>query len=278
MTKAIKDACESFKKHYVLYLVLLFFGIIMVFPFLWMLATSLKPQPEIYSLSLMPDNPTLSNYARLFDVGRFGRWFFNSLLVALGVTISAVFFDSLVGYVLCKFDFPFKKVIFVLILATIMIPMEMLVIPWYTMFTNAGINDSYLGIMLPGMMTGFGVFLMKQFFTSVPDDLLDAARVDGLDEFRIWLKIAMPMVKPAISALAILTFLHNWNTFLWPLIITTDSSLFTIPVGLSFFSGEYQTQWQLVMAGASFATVPVIAVFLIFQRKIIQGIQLTGMK
>jgi len=132
--------------------------------------------------------------------------------------------------------------------------------------------------MLPGMMTGFGVFLMKQFFTSVPDDLLDAARVDGLDEFRIWLKIAMPMVKPAISALAILTFLHNWNTFLWPLIITTDSSLFTIPVGLSFFSGEYQTQWQLVMAGASFATVPVIAVFLIFQRKIIQGIQLTGMK
>jgi len=211
-------------------------------------------------------------------VGRFGRWFFNSLLVALGVTISAVFFDSLVGYVLCKFDFPFKKVIFVLILATIMIPMEMLVIPWYTMFTNAGINDSYLGIMLPGMMTGFGVFLMKQFFTSVPDDLLDAARVDGLDEFRIWLKIAMPMVKPAISALAILTFLHNWNTFLWPLIITTDSSLFTIPVGLSFFSGEYQTQWQLVMAGASFATVPVIAVFLIFQRKIIQGIQLTGMK
>ncbi|MFW6030791.1 MAG: carbohydrate ABC transporter permease [Halanaerobiales bacterium] len=261
-----------------LYLFLTLFGFLMVFPFLWMVATSLKYSHDVFSLSLLPTEVTFDNYRQLLEMGKFPSWFFNSLFVGIGVTCSAVFFDSLVGYTICKFDFPFKKVIFIMILATVMIPTEMLVIPWYIMANRFGWIDSYWGIMFPGMMTGFGTFLMKQFYESVPDDLLDAARIDGMSEFKIWLFIAQPLVKPALAALAILVFLGNWNTYLWPLIVTTDVSLYTIPVGLAYFSGEYQTQWELVMAGASIATIPVIIVFMIFQKQIIKGIQLTGLK
>ena len=136
----------------------------------------------------------------------------------------------------------------------------MLVLPWYVMSKNLGWLDTYWGIMFPGMMTGFGTFLMKQFFESVPDELLEAGRVDGLGEFRIWWRIAMPLVAPALSALAIFTFLGNWTAFLWPLISTTRRELYTLPVGLASFSGEFQTEWEMVMTGASVATLPVLLV------------------
>jgi multiple sugar transport system permease protein len=159
-----------------------------------------------------------------------------------------------------------------------MIPTEMLIIPWYIMSNKLGWVNSYWGIMFPGMMTGFGTFLMRQFFQSVPDELLDAGRIDGLNEFQLWWKIAMPLVKPAISALAIFTFLGNWNAFLWPLIVTSQTELYTLPVGLAFFSGEFQTEWEMVMTGASVATIPVLIVFLIFQKQIVEGISLSGLK
>ena len=153
-----------------------------------------------------------------------------------------LFFDSLVGYTLAKFRFRGRRLVFLAILSTLMIPTEMLVLPWYVMSKNLGWLDTYWGIMFPGMMTGFGTFLMKQFFESVPDELLEAARVDGLGEFRIWWRIAMPLVAPALSALAIFTFLGNWTAFLWPLISTTRRELYTLPVGLASFSGEFQTR------------------------------------
>ena len=132
--------------------------------------------------------------------------------------------------------------------------------------------------MFPGIMTGFGTFLMRQFFQGVPDELLDAARIDGANEFQIWWKVAMPLVKPAISAIAIFTFLGNWNAFLWPLIVVSQTELYTLPVGLAFFSGEFQTEWEMVMVGASVATIPVLIVFLIFQKQIVKGIALSGLK
>ena len=171
-----------------------------------------------------------------------------------------------------------KLLIFFLERIAMMIPTEMLVIPWYIMSNKWGWVDSYWGIMFPGIMTGFGTFLMRQFFQGVPDELLDAARIDGLNEFQIWWKIAMPLVKPAISALAIFTFLGNWNAFLWPLIVISKTELYTLPVGLAFFSGEFQTEWEMVMTGASVATIPVLIVFLIFQKQIIKGIALSGLK
>jgi multiple sugar transport system permease protein len=243
-----------------------------------MFSTSLKVGEEVYNLSLIPAEPTLENYVYLFDNSEFFTWFFNSFVVAIGVTVSVLFFDSLIGYTLCKFDFRGKKIIFVAILSTMMIPTEMLVIPWYIMSKNFGWLDTYWGVMFPGMISGFGVFLMKQFFETVPDDYIHAARIDGLSEFAIWWKVAMPMVGPALSALAIFTFLGNWTAFLWPMIVSNDPSLYTVPVGLASFSGEFITEWEMIMAGASVATIPTLLVFILLQKYIVRGVVMAGLK
>ena len=253
-------------------------GIVMVMPFVYMLAASFKYNNEIYELSLIPREPTLDNYRRLFERSGFLRWFANSLLVGVFTTASVLFFDSLVGYTLAKFRFRGRYLVFVAILSTLMIPTEMLVLPWYSMARTMGWLDTYWGIAFPGLMTGFGTFLMKQFFEGVPDDLLDAGRLDGLNEFQVWWQVAMPLVTPALSALAIFTFLGNWTAFLWPLIAITDRNLYTLPVGLASFSGEFQTEWEMVMTGASVATIPTILVFLLLQRYIIRGIVMAGLK
>ena len=253
-------------------------GIVMVLPFVYMLATSLKDNSEVYELSLLPRHPTLGNYALLFAKTAFPHWFASSLLTATATTLSVLFFDSLVGYTLAKFRFRGRGVVFVAILSTLMIPTEMLVIPWYIMAKTMGWLDTYWGIIFPGLMTGFGTFLMRQFFTTVPDDLIAAARLDGLNEFQIWWHVALPLVTPALSALAIFVFLGNWTAFLWPLIVTSSKSLYTIPVGLAAFSGEFQTEWEMVMTGASVATLPVLLVFILLQKYIINGVMLAGLK
>jgi multiple sugar transport system permease protein len=223
---------------------LLIGGLLMLTPILFMLSTSLKDGSQVYDLRLIPAEPTLENYAEVLADGRFFRWFLNSLLIASIVTLSNVFFDSLVGYTLAKFRFRGRYLVFIAILSTLMIPTEMLVIPWYLMARNFGWLDSYWGIMFPGMMTAFGTFLMKQFFETVPDDFIEAARVDGLNEFAIFWRIAMPLVTPALSALAIFTFLGNWTAFIWPLIVTTSKELYTLPVGLSSFAVEQSIKWR----------------------------------
>ena len=262
----------------IVWALLLLGGVLMVMPFVYMLSTSLKENAEVYQLSLLPRSPTLANYRRLTAASGFPRWFLNSLVIAVLTTLSVLFFDSLVGYTLAKFRFRGRRLVFLAILSTLMVPTEMLVLPWYVMSKNLGWLDTYWGIMFPGMMTGFGTFLMKQFFESVPDELLEAARVDGLGEFGIWWRIAMPLVGPALSALAIFTFLGNWTAFLWPLISTTNRDLYTLPVGLASFSGEFQREWEMVMAGASVATLPMLLVFIVLQKYIVRGVMLAGIK
>lgn len=261
-----------------LYLILGIGGFGMVFPFLWMVASSLKHASEIYNLNLVPGNPTLDNYRTVLTDTKFVRWFANSVIVALITTASVAFFDSLAGYTLAKFRFPGQQVIFILILSTLMVPTEMLVIPWYLMSINLHWADSYWGIMFPGVMSAFGVFLMRQFFLGVPNDLLDAARIDGVSEFRLFWNIALPLVKPAVAALCIFTFLGNWNAFLWPLIVTRTPEMRTLPVGIAFFSSEAGSAYELIMTAAALGTIPVLVVFAIFQRQIIRGIALTGLK
>lgn len=253
-------------------------GIAMIMPFLFMISTSLKTPDQVYDLRLIPARPTLQNYMELFADGRFTDWFVNSLITSTLVTASVLFFDSLVGYALAKYRFRGRNLVFIAILSTLMIPTEMLVIPWYVMSANFGWLDTYWAIMFPGLITGFGVFLMRQFFGTVPDELIDAARIDGLSEFRIWWEIAMPLVTPALSALAIFTFLGNWTAFLWPLIVTSDSELFTVPVGLSSFASENLTRWEMVMTGAAVSTIPTLVVFIVFQKYIIRGVILSGLK
>lgn len=253
-------------------------GILMIMPIVFMLSTSLKFPFEVYNLNLIPEEPTIENYTYVLEDGRFYHWFWNSLIIAVLTTVSAVFFDALVGYALCKFKFPGRYIVFIAILSTLMIPTEMLVIPWYLMSKSFGWLDSYWGIMFPGMMTAFGTFLMKQFFETVPDDFLEAARIDGLNEFQIWWQVAMPLVRPALAALAIFVFLGNWTAFIWPLIVTNSADMYTLPVGLSSFGDEVDVAWELIMTGAAISTLPTLVVFLVFQRFIIRGVVMAGLK
>ena len=263
------------------YLLLFIGGVLMVTPFFWMILTSVKPPPELVNFSFFPQNPTLQNYINVLTTSSFERWYLNSIIVATVSSTSVIFFDSLVGYTLNKFEFPGKNIIFIGILGTLMIPTEMLIIPWYTMSVQWNWHVGYAqywGIAFPGVITAAGIFLMRQFFDSVPNELLDAGRMDGMNEFGIWWSIALPLVRPAIAALAIFNFIGNWNAYLWPLILANSREFYTLPVGLSFFRGESTTHWEKIMTAASLASIPLLIIFLIFQRQIIRGIALTGLK
>lgn len=260
------------------YIILSVCGFIMIFPFLWMISTSLKTGADIYNPSIIPQSVTLNNYMRVLEKSNFLLWFKNSMIIALITSISVLFFDTLVGYTFAKLPFKGKGFLFIMILSTLMIPTEMLIIPWYMMCSKLGWFNTYWSLLFPGLTSAFGIFMMRQFFMGIPNDLLEAGRIDGLSEFGIFLKAAVPLVKPAMSALGIFTFLGNWNAFLWPVIAVDKKEFYTLPVGLALFSGESYNQWDLVMAGASLATIPVLIVFFIFQRQIIDGIHLTGIK
>ena len=260
------------------YVLLSVLGVVMAFPFIWMLLTAFKSIREIFSLNFLPQNWTLANFQEVLFRTDFPRWFGNSLIVAVVTTISVLFFCSLVGYVLARMRFKGKEVVFILILSTMMIPTEMLVIPWFVMSADYGWTNSYWGIMFPGLITGFGVFLLRQFFQTLPVDLFDAGRLDGLSEWGLFWRVGLPLVGPGLSALGIFTFIGNWNAFLWPLIVISDRSMRTIPVGTALFSGEAATAYNLIMAASALAIIPVLIVFIIFQKQIVEGVVLTGVK
>ena len=270
---------ERIKPSKIIIWTLLFLGgVVMITPLAFMISTSLKTGADVFSLGIIPKNPTLENYVNIWTESKFSRWLLNSLWVATFSTLSVLFFDSLVGYTLAKFTFRGQTIVFVAILSTLMIPTEMLIIPWYMMSREFGWIDTYWGIAFPGLMTGFGTFLMRQFFMGLPDELIEAARIDGWSEFAIWTRIAMPLVVPALSALAIFHFLGNWTAFIWPLIVTNDPDLYTIPVGLASFNGEFQTDWEVVMTASCLATLPTLLFFLLLQKFIIRGVMLAGLK
>ena len=260
------------------YVVLAVGGIAMFFPFLWMVLSSFKDMREIFGLGLLPTSWTFENYRAVLFETAFPRWFFNSVLVGLLTTVAVLFFCSLVGYVLTRMRFPGRDLVFVLILSTLMIPTEMLVIPWYVMSTDFGWVNTYWGILFPGLIPAFGVFLMRQFFQTLPRELFDAGRVDGVSEFGLFWRIGLPQVRSGLAALGIFAFIGNWNAFLWPLIIAKSPEMRTIPVGVALFSGEAGTAWNLIMAASAMAILPVLIVFFIFQRQIIEGVVLTGVK
>ena len=262
----------------VLWTLLFLGGIVMITPIVFMASTSFKTGQEIYSLSIIPDQPSLENYIFILNESKFLQWMLNSLWVATFSTLSVLFFDSLVGYTLAKFEFRGRQFVFIAILSTLMIPTEMLIIPWYMMARTFGWIDTYWGIAFPGLMTGFGTFLMRQFFMNLPDEMIDAARIDGWSEFAIWWRIAMPLVVPALSALAIFHFLGNCTEFIWPLIVSNDPDIYTIPVGLASFNGEFQQDWEIVMTASCLATIPTLLVFLLLQKFIIRGVMLAGLK
>ncbi|MFC1745520.1 carbohydrate ABC transporter permease [Candidatus Riflebacteria bacterium] len=270
---------EKFRKFFV-FLLLSIGALLMITPFIWSLLSSFKPASEILSLepAFLPKKPTLANYAEVLKTGKFLWWYLNSLAVAIITTFSVCFFSSLAGYSLAKYKYVGKEIIFYTILSTMMIPMEMLVIPWFIVANYFGALDTWLGIMFPGLISAFGVFLMKQFMEGIPDALIEAARIDGTSEFKIFYRIILPNVKPALASLAIFTFIGSWDAFLWPLIVTTKSECMTLPVGLQGFAGVQGIQYHLIIAAANLVIIPVLAVFLIFQKQIIKGMATSGIK
>ncbi len=255
--------------------------VLMVGPFLWMVLGSIKPEVDFLQAqpTLLPSAPTTANYGRLFDQLDFPRFFFNSSVIALAVTVGNLVFCPMLGYALAKLPWRGKRVIMGLVLATLMVPAGITLIPNFILMSNLGLVNTYPGLILPFLAGPFGVFLMRQFMLGVPDELLEAARMDGANEFRIFLSVVMPIATPVLATLGILTFLGNWNSFIYPLVMATEPQMYTLPVALATFAtGQYQADHGMLMAGSVILVVPVLIVFILFQRWITEGIATTGLK
>lgn len=269
------------RPNWIAYVVLGLGLVIVTSPFVWMALSSLKGEGEIRRVppTWLPEAPTLDNFRELFDRLDFPQFFTNSTLVAAVVTIGNLVFCSMLGYVLAKSDFAGKKLLFRLVLGTLMIPGMVTLVPLFVLIANMGLVNTYAGLILPFLAAPFGVFLMRQFFLGIPDELIDAARVDGASEARIFVQVVMPLAKPALATLAILTFLGSWNNFLWPLVVATTEDKYTLPVALALYStGQNQTDYGLLLAGAVVVVVPVLVVYLALQRYFVQGVAMTGIK
>jgi multiple sugar transport system permease protein len=280
--------------HLWIYLILITGVIIFTAPFAWMVSASLQDVSQIFQWPprWIPHDPTLDNYARFFEQERIGRYFLNSAFVSVSITLLQLFTGSLAAYTFAKRRFPGRDVLFIIFLGTMMIPGQVTIIPNYVILKHipffggndwaggggSGWLDSYWGLILPQGVSAFAIFMLRQYMKSIPDDLLDAARVDGASEFRIYAQIVMPLCRPALGALAIFTFGYQWDDFYWPLVVISSEELRTLPLGLALFVVRNRTVWDLLMAGSVVATLPVLVVFLIFQRHFIRGIAMSGMK
>ncbi|KQS98927.1 carbohydrate ABC transporter permease [Cellulomonas sp. Leaf395] len=255
--------------------------VLVVTPFIWMLLGSFKTNGELRQNppTWWPQAPTLGNYQELFTRLDFPQFFTNSVVVAVVVTVGNLVFCSMLGYAFAKIDFWGRTWMFRLVLATLMIPGMVTLVPLFVLVSNLGMVNTYFGLILPFLAGAFGVFLMRQFMQGIPDELIDAARVDGAGELRIFATVVMPLCKPALATLAILTFLGSWNNFLWPLVVASTEDMYTLPVALALYSvGQNSTNYGLLLAGACVVLVPVLVVFLALQRHFVQGLATTGLK
>ncbi len=262
------------------YILLTIGALVMVAPFIWMLSTSFKPQAETITFPprLLPKRPTVENYQEVFERLNMVRLYMNTAYVAVVKTVVNVYTSTLIGYVFGKFTFRGRDVLFYLVLSTWIIPFEVYMIPLYVMMVNMNLGNTYWALIIPEISSAYAIFLFRQFMFTIPNDLLDAARIDGAGEWRIFHSIVLPLARPVVATLVAFFFMWNWNDFLWPLIVLTTSDKYLLPLGLSMMVAEFGTQYGMLMAGASLAIVPVLMVFVSVQRYIIEGIALTGFK
>lgn len=269
------------KAHGITYLVLTLIGLFWIFPFFWMVLGSLKTQREIMRIppTFLPKSPTLGNFARWFTDLDFGTFFTNSIIVAVITTLGNLVFCSMVGYALAKIDFAGKKILFTLVMITLMVPSVATFVPLFVIITNMHMLNTYLSLILPFLTQPLGVFLMRQFMMSIPDALLEAGRIDGAGELRIFFQIVLPQCKPPMATLAVLTFLSSWNNFLWPLVAAQSNKMYTLPVALSLYStGQQATDYSILLAGAVLVIAPILLLFIFLQKYFIQGVTMSGIK
>ena len=261
-------------------LVLLSLILLTVVPYVYMVSASFKPGDELYSIPvrMFPDSLYLGNFELLFEKTNFVRWFFNSVFVGVSRMALAVLISLMAGYAFAKFDFRFKNALFILLLATLTLPIYVLIVPLYDMMVAFGWTDTYIALILPVAAQAIGVFLTRQYLLSIPDEILDSARVDGAGEWSVFWRIVVPLSWPVIAVMAILFFTASWNDYIWPLVVLTQDKMFTVSLGLPTLVGPYSQQYGAVMAGSFLSTVPIIILFLIMQRRFIEGITQGALK
>jgi multiple sugar transport system permease protein len=280
--------------HLVSHLALIAGAVAMVVPFVWMISTSLKPADQLFTVppTWVPSPVHWDNYVKAMGAGNFGRYAMNSLFLGVANLVTNVVLSALAGYAFARLRFPGRSVLFLLVLATLMVPYQVTIIPLFVIIRHIplfGGNDalgqggigwinSYWGLIVPGAVGAFGIFMLRQFFQTLPVELEDAARIDGAGELRIFWQIMLPLAMPAVATLAIFSFQAGWNAFLWPLLITTTDDMRTIQLGLTVFVQQYSTQWDQLMAATVVATLPVIVVFGFGQRLLVRSIAFTGLK
>jgi len=261
-------------------IVLIPVALIALFPLYWMITTALTPSGAAIQVppTLVPSEPTLDNFIRLFEQAPIILWALNSLIIAVAIMVGHVIFDSMAGYAFAKKRFPGKNLLFVLIVSSLMIPVHVTLVPRFILVSEIGLVNNPLGVILPSIADVFGIFLMRQFISSLPSELEDAARVDGATEWQVFWKVVMPLSRPAVATVAIFSFVGAWNAFLWPLIVLSRRELLTLPVGVATLQQEFTQNIGMVMAGAAVGAVPMIVLFLLFQRYFLEGVRVGGLK
>ena len=264
------------------YLLMVIIAALIILPLLWMISTSLKPSSQWFSTQIewIPRTFTLDNYQRLFSnpATPIGNWFFNSVLVASLTTLLVLIVDSLAAYAYARMDFPGRKLLFGMMLLTLFLPGMMFLVPNFLTIANLGLLNNFAGVILPALAGVFGVFFLRQFFEGIPIELEEAASIDGANRFQTFFQIVLPLSKPALATLGILTFLASWNDFLWPLLVLRTPSLKTLPPGLRDLQGAYASDYGLMLAGAVIVAVPVLIIYILLQRYIVQSVASTGLK
>lgn len=261
-----------------LYVVITVGALIMVFPFVWTLITSVSPGASLTTTPQLPAHPSFSPYAELFQRVPFGQVIVNSIIIAVAGTVLQLVTSALAAYVFARMPFRGRGAVFVVYLATMMIPFQVLIVPLFVEMKSLGLINTYLGAILPTITSAFGVFLLRQAMSTVPYELDQAATLDGAGHFRVFFQIMLPLIRPALATLAVFGFLNTWNSFLWPLIILRDPTMQTLPVALSSLQGQYSTQWDVLMAGSVISIIPMFALYVFAQKYIVQGVAGTGLK
>ncbi|MGL5881323.1 MAG: carbohydrate ABC transporter permease [Xenococcaceae cyanobacterium] len=265
----------------ILYAILIVYAIATFLPFAWALSASFKPLSEIIAggLNLIPQNFTLENYQKIFlEEPLFGRWLFNSVVVASTVTIFNLLFNSMAGYALARIPFKGNQILFFSILAVLMVPAQVTLIPSFLILKSLGWLNSYQGLIVPNIVNATFIFMMRQFFVNFPKELEEAAALDGLGYLETFFQIVLPLARPALAAQTIFIFLGSWNNFLMPLMIISTPEMFTLPLGLNTFKGQYISYWNYIMAASMVFTLPALLIYAFFNRYFIQGVTFTGGK
>ena len=254
-------------------------ALVMIVPFLWMLTLSLKPAALTHQAPyLIPTRFELANYEAAWQAAPFARYYFNSIVMTAGIVLGQVLLSSLAAYAFARLRFPGREVLFLVFLATMMVPFHVILIPSYLIIDRLGWIDSYAALIVPRMVSAFGIFLLRHYYQGIPRELDEAAMIDGASRLGIWWRIILPLSGPGLATLGIFAFMFAWNDFLWPLVVINDPNMRTVQLGLAMFQGRYGTQWTLLMAGTVTATLPTLLVFLFGQRWFIQSVAQSGVK